>query len=69
MSTITFSILLDHIEDNEGEGIVLQHYPWEGTDRNYLYEEVSFPSGKKEKKNACVFLPTLSTDYDAFTQI
>lgn len=55
MPTITFSILLDHIEDNEGEGIVLQHYPWEGTDRNYLYEEVSFPSGKKEKKMLVFF--------------
>lgn len=68
MSTITFSILLDHIEDNEGERIVLQHYPWEGTDRNYLYEEVSFPSGKKEKKCLC-FSSYLIHDYDTFTQI
>lgn len=30
----------DHIEDNEGEGIVLQHYSWEGSDRDYLYEEL-----------------------------
>ncbi|KAJ0985405.1 hypothetical protein J5N97_003761 [Dioscorea zingiberensis] len=33
----------DHIgEDEEGEGIVLGgvRYPWEGTDRDYLYEEL-----------------------------
>uniref|UniRef100_A0A2N9EX87 Uncharacterized protein n=1 Tax=Fagus sylvatica TaxID=28930 RepID=A0A2N9EX87_FAGSY len=31
----------DHIgEDEEGEGIVLHtRYPWEGTDRDYEYEE------------------------------
>ena len=29
-------------EDEEGEGIILQtRYPWEGTDRDYKYEEVS----------------------------
>ena len=30
-------------EDEEGEGIVLggaTQYPWEGTDRDYIYEEV-----------------------------
>ncbi|KAL8055826.1 hypothetical protein ABFX02_04G080700 [Erythranthe guttata] len=27
-------------EDEEGEGIVLQQYPWEGTDRDYIYEEL-----------------------------
>ncbi|GER38647.1 eukaryotic translation initiation factor 2 beta subunit-like [Striga asiatica] len=27
-------------EDEEGEGIVLQQYPWEGTDRDYHYEEL-----------------------------
>ncbi|XP_047952738.1 eukaryotic translation initiation factor 2 subunit beta-like [Salvia hispanica] len=27
-------------EDGEGEGIVLQQYPWEGSDRDYEYEEV-----------------------------
>lgn len=32
----------EHVgEDEEGEGIVLQsRYPWEGTDRDYLYEEL-----------------------------
>ena len=36
---------LDPIEeDEEGEGIVLQQQklPWEGTDRDYKYEEVQF---------------------------
>ncbi|RVW56498.1 Eukaryotic translation initiation factor 2 subunit beta [Vitis vinifera] len=35
------STLLDHNgEDEEGEGIVLQpRYPWEGSDRDYKYEE------------------------------
>lgn len=33
--------LVDQIgEDEEAEGIVLQHYPWEGSDRDYEYEEV-----------------------------
>ncbi|XP_051113343.1 eukaryotic translation initiation factor 2 subunit beta-like [Andrographis paniculata] len=27
-------------EDEDGEGIVLQQYPWEGTDRDYEYEEL-----------------------------
>lgn len=29
-------------DDEEGEGIVLgvSRYPWEGTDRDYIYEEV-----------------------------
>ncbi|CAA0827523.1 Eukaryotic translation initiation factor 2 subunit beta [Striga hermonthica] len=27
-------------DDEEGEGIVLQQYPWEGTDRDYHYEEL-----------------------------
>lgn len=27
-------------EDEEAEGIVLQQYPWEGSDRDYEYEEV-----------------------------
>ncbi|XP_027112603.1 eukaryotic translation initiation factor 2 subunit beta [Coffea eugenioides] len=27
-------------EDEEAEGIVLQHYPWEGSDRDYEYEEL-----------------------------
>lgn len=29
-------------EDEEGEGIILggARYPWEGTDRDYKYEEV-----------------------------
>ncbi|XP_075494189.1 eukaryotic translation initiation factor 2 subunit beta-like isoform X1 [Primulina tabacum] len=27
-------------EDEEGEGIILQHYPWEGIDRDYEYEEL-----------------------------
>lgn len=32
----------DFGEDEEGEGIVLQQQlPWEGTDRDYEYEEVS----------------------------
>ncbi|KAL6578841.1 hypothetical protein OROMI_009057 [Orobanche minor] len=26
-------------EDEEGEGIVLQQHPWEGSDRDYEYEE------------------------------
>ncbi|XP_043718254.1 eukaryotic translation initiation factor 2 subunit beta-like [Telopea speciosissima] len=32
----------DHVgEDDEGEGIVLgQRYPWEGSDRDYTYEEL-----------------------------
>jgi len=31
-------------EDEQGEGIVLggSRYPWEGTDRDYHYEEVPF---------------------------
>jgi translation initiation factor 2 subunit 2 len=34
----------DHVgEDEEGEGIVLHtRYPWEGTDRDYEYEEVYY---------------------------
>lgn len=28
-------------EDEEGEGIDLQQYPWEGSDRDYEYEEVT----------------------------
>ncbi|XP_010261335.1 PREDICTED: eukaryotic translation initiation factor 2 subunit beta isoform X1 [Nelumbo nucifera] len=27
-------------EDEEGQGIVLRQYPWEGTDRDYEYEEL-----------------------------
>ncbi|KAL0419314.1 UNVERIFIED_CONTAM: Eukaryotic translation initiation factor 2 subunit beta [Sesamum radiatum] len=27
-------------EDEEGEGIVLQQFPWEGSDRDYEYEEL-----------------------------
>ncbi|KAF3778423.1 Eukaryotic translation initiation factor 2 subunit beta [Nymphaea thermarum] len=27
-------------ENEEGEGIVLQRYPWEGSDRDYKYEEL-----------------------------
>jgi len=31
----------DHIEeDEEAEGIVLEHFSWEGTNRDYLYEEL-----------------------------
>lgn len=36
-------LLTEHVNDEEeGEGIPLQQqlYPWEGTDRDYLYEEV-----------------------------
>lgn len=30
-------------EDDEGDGIILQQqYPWEGSDRDYDYEEVCF---------------------------
>ncbi|XP_019168466.1 PREDICTED: eukaryotic translation initiation factor 2 subunit beta-like isoform X3 [Ipomoea nil] len=33
--------LSDHFEDDdEGEGIVLQHLPWEGSGRDYEYEEL-----------------------------
>ena len=36
-----FMKIIDTIgEDGEGEGIVLQQYPWEGSDRDYEYEEV-----------------------------
>lgn len=37
-----FFFHLDHTgEDEEGEGIMLQpRYPWEGSDRDYEYEEV-----------------------------
>ena len=36
--------LLDHIgEDEEGEGISLHpRYPWEGSDRDYEYDEVCY---------------------------
>ncbi|GMN23306.1 hypothetical protein TIFTF001_000066 [Ficus carica] len=36
--------LEDHVgEDDEGEGIVLHtRYPWEGSDRDYLYEEIPY---------------------------
>ncbi|KAL2543303.1 Eukaryotic translation initiation factor 2 subunit beta [Abeliophyllum distichum] len=30
----------DIVEDEEGEGIVLQQYPWDGSDRDYEYEEL-----------------------------
>eukprot|EP00252_Welwitschia_mirabilis_P023280 TRINITY_DN6550_c0_g1_i1.p1 TRINITY_DN6550_c0_g1~~TRINITY_DN6550_c0_g1_i1.p1 ORF type:complete len:274 (-),score=68.26 TRINITY_DN6550_c0_g1_i1:444-1265(-) len=30
----------DNFGDEEGEGIVLRRYPWEGTDRDYKYEEL-----------------------------
>ncbi|XP_009630890.1 eukaryotic translation initiation factor 2 subunit beta isoform X2 [Nicotiana tabacum] len=31
----------DHFgDDEEAEGIVLHHYPWEGSDRDYEYEEL-----------------------------
>jgi hypothetical protein len=34
-------LLLDHAEDDEEEAVALQpRYPWEGSDRNYQYEEV-----------------------------
>jgi len=34
-------LLLDHAEDNEEEAVALQPcYPWEGSDRDYQYEEV-----------------------------
>lgn len=34
-------MILDAIgDDEEGDGIVLQQYPWEGSDRDYEYEEV-----------------------------
>ena len=34
---------LEPFDDEEGEGIVLRsQYPWEGTTRDYYYEEVSF---------------------------
>lgn len=36
-----FSPISDIGEDEEGEGIVLQQYPWDGSDRDYEYEEVS----------------------------
>lgn len=33
--------ILDNVgEDQEGEEIALQLYPWEGSDRDYQYEEV-----------------------------
>lgn len=37
---------VDHIgEDEEGEGIILQpQFPWEGSDRDYEYEEVQCPT-------------------------
>lgn len=32
---------LDHAEDDEGEMVAPQaRYPWEGSDRDYEYEEV-----------------------------
>ena len=34
---------LEPFDDEEGEGIVLRsQYPWEGTTRDYYYEEVRF---------------------------
>lgn len=39
--TYTFSLADNAEGDEEGEGIVLQRYPWEGSDRDYHYEEVS----------------------------
>lgn len=42
---ILFVKIIDTVgEDEEGEGIVLQQYPWEGTDRDYKYEEVTDPT-------------------------
>mgnify|MGYP003366300551 CR=1 FL=1 len=37
-----FGLLERTGEDEEGEGIVLEtpSYPWEGSDRDYTYEEV-----------------------------
>lgn len=40
LSVRELSFFLDTIEEEEGEGIILQHYPWEGSDRDYEYEEV-----------------------------
>ncbi|KAL6582702.1 hypothetical protein OROMI_004780 [Orobanche minor] len=40
-------------EDEEGEGIVLQQHPWEGSDRDYEYEEtpnIEDGSGEQVKK-------------------
>lgn len=38
---LTCSLLLDQPGDDEEAGeIVLQQLPWEGTDRDYEYEEV-----------------------------
>jgi hypothetical protein len=34
---------LEPVDDEEGEGIVLRSaYPWEGTTRDYFYEEVRY---------------------------
>jgi len=34
-------LLLDHAEDDEEAAVALQpRYPWEGSDRDYNYEEV-----------------------------
>lgn len=41
LEIITCSVLIDHPEEDEEAGeIVLQQLPWEGTDRDYEYEEV-----------------------------
>lgn len=41
MHVYCYHISGDHIsEDEGGEGIVLTRYPWEGSDRDYKYEEV-----------------------------
>jgi len=45
-------------EDEQGEGIVLggSRYPWEGTDRDYHYEEVHFFSFVQENILGCCFV-------------
>lgn len=41
MRVYIFGILEQTGENEEGEGIVLEaSYPWEGSDRDYHYEEV-----------------------------
>jgi hypothetical protein len=42
-SMIVLTSGLEPVDDEEGEGIVLRSaYPWEGTTRDYYYEEVRY---------------------------
>lgn len=53
-------------EEEEGEGIVLggaPKYPWEGTDRDYKYEEVLKYMSTKFFLKACIFLHWLLIYY------